>query len=103
MSASTMQRLGSLVKQVAGPTKWSIDVGTWAQNVEILAARAGLLVSGDVCAGVHAMIQGYCEALQVAPLKTVIKDLLAFSNSAAYAQLRVDVGLSLHAHRHYVA
>ncbi|HVW26476.1 MAG TPA: hypothetical protein VHC69_14005 [Polyangiaceae bacterium] len=68
----------------------------WAENVERVAGRVGLLACGDVSIATNLVTRFPLPGL-VSP-KEQIEDLLAYSISAEYGELRGRLGAQLRAH-----
>lgn len=73
---------------------WELEVrggkfslGAWTRNVELMAARAGLLLSGDLATAM-AIVNNESRAIAGLSLDTKRRDLLAFCASSEHAELR---------------
>jgi hypothetical protein len=72
-----------------------LDLLTWIRHVELTAARAGLLLAGDLRVPMRLMKD---EARAIGELSAETKrgDLLAFCASDAYGKLRERMGVAIH-------
>jgi tetratricopeptide (TPR) repeat protein len=73
---------------------WELEVrggkfslGAWTRNVELMAARAGLLLSGDLATAM-AVVSNETRNIAGLPLDTKRRDLIAFCVSEEHAGLR---------------
>lgn len=70
------------------------DLVGWARSIEVAATRAGLLLCGDLSV-VHEVLAGDDRSVGDLTSGDRIKDLLPFSVSETYAEIRRDLGVSL--------
>jgi len=63
------------------------SVSAWVRNVELMAARAGLLLSGDLLTAI-AIVSNESRAIAALPLEAKRRDLVAFCVSDEHAALR---------------
>jgi tetratricopeptide (TPR) repeat protein len=73
---------------------WELEVrggkfslGAWTRNVELMAARVGLLLSGDLATAM-AVVSNESRAIAGLPLEAKRRDLIAFCVSDEHADLR---------------
>jgi tetratricopeptide (TPR) repeat protein len=73
---------------------WELEVrggkfslGAWTRNVELMAARAGLLLSGDLATAM-AVVSNESRGIAGLPLEAKRRDLIAFCVSEEHADLR---------------
>lgn len=70
-----------------------IDLGAWVRSVELTAARAGLLLSGDLRTAVT-HLRRESRAIGGLTLEAKRNDLLAFCGSTAHADLRMTFAVT---------
>jgi hypothetical protein len=63
------------------------SVSAWVRNVELMASRAGLLLSGDLATAM-AIVSNETRAIAALPLEAKRRDLIAFCVSEEHAALR---------------
>ena len=63
------------------------SVSAWVRNVELMASRAGLLLSGDLATAM-AIVSNETRAIAALPLEAKRRDLIAFCVSDEHAALR---------------
>jgi tetratricopeptide (TPR) repeat protein len=69
------------------------SVSAWTRNVELMAARAGLLLSGDLATAM-AIVSNESRAIAALPLEVKRRDLIAFCVSDEHASLRARFAVS---------
>ena len=69
------------------------SVSAWVRNVELMSARAGLLLSGDLVTAI-AIVSNETRAIAALPLEAKRRDLLAFCVSDEHAALRARFAVS---------
>jgi hypothetical protein len=79
---------------------WELEVrggkfslGAWTRNVELMAARAGLLLSGDL-ATATAIVSNETRAIAGLSLDAKRRDLIAFCASSEHAELRARFAIA---------
>ncbi|MBX3227377.1 MAG: hypothetical protein KIT84_13570 [Labilithrix sp.] len=94
LSADEKKRLSEIVERLDA-RGGKLDLFAWIRSVELTAARAGLLLAGDLRV---AMRQLKDEKRAIAELSADEKrgDLLAYCASERYALLRERMGVSIH-------
>jgi len=70
------------------------NVSTWLTGVEYTSDRVGLLLSGDVAEAVHSLRKSEVS-FSKATVKERIKELVLFSTSEPYLQLRKKMGMTV--------
>jgi tetratricopeptide (TPR) repeat protein len=72
-----------------------LDLLAWIRHVELTAARAGLLLTGDLRVAMR-HIKSETRAIGELSLETKRADLLTFTASERYATLRERMGVAIH-------
>ncbi|MDB5217279.1 MAG: domain protein putative component of TonB system [Myxococcaceae bacterium] len=72
-----------------------LDLLTWIRHVELTAARAGLMLAGDLRVPMR-MMKDEARAIGELSAETKRGDLLAFCASDAYGKLRERMGVAIH-------
>ena len=72
-----------------------LDLLAWIRHVELTAARAGLLLAGDLRVPMR-MMKDESRAIGELSAETKRGDLLAFCASDAYGMLRERMGVAIH-------
>jgi len=72
-----------------------LDLMAWIRHVELTAARAGLLLSGDLRA-VLRMVKEETRPIGELTFEAKRGDLLAFTSSEGYGKLRERMGVAIH-------
>ena len=72
-----------------------LDLLAWVRHVELTAARAGLLLTGDLRVPMRLMKEESRAIGELSP-ETKRGDLLAFCASDAYGKLRERMGVAIH-------
>jgi hypothetical protein len=69
------------------------SVSAWTRNVELMAARAGLVLSGDLATAM-AVVSNESRAIAGLPLEAKRRDLIAFCVSEEHAALRARLAVA---------
>ena len=93
LNAGQKTRLGEVVARLDA-RGGKLDLLAWIRHVELTAARAGLLLSGDLRVAMRSVDE---EVRSIGELSAEAKrgDLLAFTASNAYATLRERMGVAI--------
>ncbi len=94
MQQPVLKRLQELAQRAYPEIAKGEPLKQYAAAVEITAARAGLLASGDLAAAIRGITKGG-EGASSLPIKTRIKDLVLFAVSRDYFALRQQSGGAL--------
>jgi hypothetical protein len=70
------------------------DLSAWLRHADLTAARAALVVSGDLRSAIEQVSKGLNQVGRSAPQDRV-RDLTLFAVSEHYFQLRSELGLAL--------
>lgn len=72
-----------------------LDLMSWIRHVELTAARAGLLLCGDLRSALR-IVKEETRAIGELSFEAKRGDLLAFTSSEAYGKLRERMGVAIH-------
>ena len=75
-----------------------LNLLAWIRHVELTAARAGLMLAGDLRVPMR-MMKDETRAIGELSAETKRGDLLAFCASDAYGKLRERMGVAIHSSR----
>lgn len=89
MKTRLTKRMGDFLEKGKNP-----NLTAWKRYVEFTANRAGFLYVGDLADAVHYM-KNEVDPIGKASLKDKIKDLVLFSVSQEYFELRRELGLTI--------
>lgn len=71
-----------------------VDLVGWARSIEIAATRAGLLLCGDLAVAAK-IVENDERGIAELTARDRLNDLIPFSVSGAYAQLRQELGIAV--------
>ncbi len=93
---SHLRRLAPILRSYVHAGRFP-DLGRWLRAVELTMCRAGLLLSGDLCAASKVLHHASGSGLDqgTIPEQDRIEDLLVFSVSPEYFEIRRALGVSL--------
>ncbi len=83
---------GALIEQLS--RKGSIDLAKWLNSVELASNRVALLLSGDISRALKALTEDK-HSFSKLRLDKKIDDLLRFSTSDKYLELRESLGITI--------
>ncbi len=93
LSGHVLQELGGYVQEIFS-REINTDLATWQAAVDYTSARVGLLFGSDPCEAAIGLQKDTTE-IGPRPAKEKLKDLLLFSISEEYFQLRQQLGLTV--------